>query len=80
MEALLVMGEEVREETLLPLSLFYQEAEGNEGNFFSIFNCGFFKISKIGDFQEGKQNHLGCQKASFVQSLFPPPASMERER
>lgn len=37
--------------------------------FFSIFKCNFFKMSKIWDFQESKQNHLGCQKASYVQSL-----------
>lgn len=74
------MGEEVKEETLLPFSLFYQETEGNGGNFFSIFSCIFsLKCRKYEISKGANKTVLGVKKLR-MSNLFPPLSSMERER
>lgn len=74
------MGEEVKEETLLPFSLFYQETEGNGGNFFSIFSCIFsLKCQKYEISKGANKTILGVKKL-HMSNLFSPPSSMGRER
>lgn len=74
------MGEEIKEETLLPFSLFYQETEGNGGNFFSIFSCIFsLKCQKYEISKGANKTILGVKKL-HMSNLFSPPSSMGRER